>query len=238
LVGGAIGALGGLGPSLGAPSRGGASSAGSAPRGGVARPAGRPRGGAARRSVARTTSRLAGFASAVQAGGMQAGLDALGLGDIAGRPAAEVIARVADRLADAAAGQQQVLLATALRDAILEAVEPQGAAGYEDLEGALQVFLNAEGIEGLVEAFLGTYVFELVWYAIEDHVASRAETNVNADALASAVRNAARFQVRTVIRQERARGRFGGVDWFGNEGISRSEQIAAAIESQLLGARR
>lgn len=224
LIAGAINAFCGLAPT------GGSTTAGSVGGGGQAARASR------RAPVARAVSGLAGFVSAAQSQGFAAALQSIGLDDLVGRPAAEVIAKVSERLADSANQQQQVLIAAALRDAILDAAALQGDTEYKDLEASFQSFLSTAGVEGLIETFLANYTFELVWYGIEDHVDSKAELNSDAEALASAIRNAARFEVRDMISREQARGAFADIDWFGQDGVSRGEAIAADLEAYLLSA--
>jgi len=157
IIGGTIVAAGGLGsPSPGSsPSAGGGAGGGGGSGGGGG--VGTSRGRAA---VGRAVSGLGGFGAAVRGGSLDAGLDVLGLAELRGRPAAEVIARISEHLAEGAEGLQAELLRTALQDTILEAAAIEGESGYQNLGEALQNFLNREGVDGLVESFLTHYVFD------------------------------------------------------------------------------
>src|SRR6266404_3982231 len=90
---------------------------------------------------------LGGFGTQVVSGGLDTALGTLGLQDLRGRPAAEVVAQVAQHLSRDATGRQAEVLEAALRDAIFDIAAMEDAGSYEDLEGALQSFIDREGIE-------------------------------------------------------------------------------------------
>ena len=126
-----------------------------------------------RAAVGRAASSLGGFATAVGSRGLDAGLDVLGLGELRGRPATEVVARIAEHLATGVEGLQGDLLRIALQDTLLEAAALEGETGYENLSDALQSFLDREGVEGLVESFLTHYIFDRIWAYVQAHVERR-----------------------------------------------------------------
>src|SRR5262249_24235340 len=136
-------------------------------------------GGTSRASVSRAASGLGGFGTAVRDGGLAAGLAILGLDELRGRPAAEIVSRIADHLAGETNGLSRELLADALRDALFEAALLEGDSTYEALERSLESFLAREGIEGLIALFLTKYVFDRVWVLIESHVDERSATDAS-----------------------------------------------------------
>jgi hypothetical protein len=203
--------------------------------GGVGGGGGGGGGGAGIRSasVGRAVSGLGGFGSALVAGGLDAALDALGLGELRGKPPAEVVARIAEHIAAMADGLQQELLDATLRDAILDAAALEGDRSYENLETSLQSFLAREGIEGLVECFLTRYVFDRVWTLVEEHISLRAASESDTVAMSSAVEAGCRSQVQTLIEDLRSESRFDGVDWFGPAGQTLGDRIVATLEFRL-----
>lgn len=150
-----------------------------------------------------------------------------------GKPAAEVIARIAEHLAAETEGLQHELLTDALRQTILEAAALQGETGYADLGAALERFLVSDGVEGLVVSFLSNYVYDRVWAIVENHVDHRAETNSASDGLASAVEGVCRSQVRALVSDVRAEGRFERVNWFGREGQQLGQRVVSDLQGRL-----
>jgi len=227
IIGGTIVAAGGL--DLPSPSRLGSGSAGSGASGGGA--GGGRVGG--RASVGRAVSQLGCFAAAVRDGGLDAGLRLLGLDELRNRPAAEVIARISEHLADGVEGLQEELLRTALQEAILETAAIEGESGYHNLSGALQSFLSREGVEGLIESFLTHYVLDRVWAFIQNHVERRSDSVSSASALESAVENSCRGHVRELMDDMKRAGRFDRLDWFGTDGQRFGQDISVTLESRL-----
>lgn len=226
LVAGTISAFGGLSPS--------SSGSGETGGGGSAAGSGSGVGGGSRRTgVANAVSGLSGFGSGVASGGLNQALQNLGVSDLVGKSAAEVIGKVAERLSEASTGQEKELLSAALRDALLDAAGSQLDGSYESLDSSLESFIQAEGVEGLVELFIGNYAFELVWYGLEQHVTAKSGTNEEAEALASAVRSACQVRARDAVSAEKTAGKFAQVDWFGSEGQKRGFAIAEQLERQL-----
>lgn len=225
IVGATIGAAGGLAvPSIPSAS-GGGGGGGSGGGGGVA--------AAGRASVARATSGLAGFGVATRDGGIGAGLQRLGLEELRGRPAAEVVARIAEHLAGETTGLARDVLTMALQDAIFEAARLEGDSSYEALEQSLDSFLSRDGVEGLIALFLSRYVFDRVWVLIESHVDQRSTTNSSRDGLMAGVEAACEANVRALIADYGADGQFGSVDWFGSGGLRLADGLIKDLETRL-----
>ncbi len=184
-------------------------------------------------AVARTIVGLAAFGDAARTGGVAVGIEALGLADLSGMTPAEVVSRIAEHLADETSGLQHELLVNALRDALLDAASIQGDAGFQQLDEALQSFLQREGVSGLVTAFLTNYVFDRVWGIIEYHVDRKADSTSDAVALESAVQDVCRQHVRDAVGSAEEAGRFEQVDWFGREGVGIAESVVNDLEARL-----
>ena len=231
LISNVIGAAGGMGfPST----RGGNAGSSAGSGGGTGGGGGGRSGGSARSaSVGSAVSSLGGFATALQSGNLDAALDSLGLGELRGRPAAEVVARISEHIAGMSDGLQQELLSATLRDALLDAAALEGDRSYQNLDSALQGFLAREGIEGLVECFLTKYVFDRVWTLIENHVTLRTDSIDESVALSSAVERGCRSQVEMLIEDLRTEGHFDRVDWFGPAGQALGNGIVSTLEFRL-----
>ncbi len=211
IIGGVVDSAGGLGSRTGRGSGGGGS--GSA-------------------TVGRTVSGLAGFAADMRSNGLDAAVERLGLTDLRGRPAVEIIAIVAERLSDTSTGPQADLLASALRDAILECAALQTGGSYDDLDNALQEYFDREGIEGLIDAFLSRFVFDRIWGWIETHAQERSESS-DKQALEAAVEGACHEHVRGLIADIKSEGVFDSTDWFGKQGVDLGQQIVSTLEFRL-----
>lgn len=231
LISSVLGAAGGMGFSSTMGEGGG--SGGGAGGGGIGGGGNGGRGGTRGASVGRAVSALGGFAAALRGGDLGAALDALGLGELRDRPAAEVIARIAEHIAGIADGLQQELLGATLRDAILDAAALEGDRSYQNLDTALQSFLAREGIEGLVECFLTRYVFDRVWTLVENHVNLRTNSIDESVALSAAVERGCQSQVQSLIEDLRTEGRFDRVDWFGPGGQTLGNGIVSTLEFRL-----
>lgn len=193
-------------------------------------------GGGGSRAVGRATSGLAGFGAAFQGGGLNAALQFLGLKELEGHPASEVIARIADQLAEGNDPTQYELLNDALRSALIEAAALQEAGAYADLEAALQAYLDANGVEGLIQLFLSQYVFDRVWMAVENHAELKSQNESTVQALSIAVGNACRSDVEALIAEQKEAGQFENVDWFGKAGADLGNALVAELESRLRNA--
>lgn len=241
IIGGTVRALGGLGvPSPGRAAGGGGKGAGGGSGGGGGGAGGGSRGDSGRgggsggrASVGRAASGLAGFGAAVRDGGLEAGLAALGLAELRDRPAAEVIDKIADHLAQGADPTQYDLLTDALKAAILEAAALEEANGFAELDTALQGFLERHGVEGLVQSYLANYVYARVWVAVENHVEMKTEGGPSAEAMSIAVGNACRSHVQTLIQETKDAGRFEKLDWFGRDGTKLGNDLVSELEGRL-----
>jgi hypothetical protein len=183
--------------------------------------------------VGRAIAGLGGFGAALRDVGLDAALESFGLGELKDRTAAEVIARIAEHLAEDLPGTQGELLITALREAIFEVAALEGDRSYQNLESSLQTFLARDGLEGLVETFLSRFVFNRVWFHIENHVQKKSVTAGDAQSLASAVEGAIKGHVRNLVEEQKAAGRFDRLDWFGAAGHRYGEDLAEELENRL-----
>src|SRR5579872_2873679 len=130
-------------------------------------------GGASLRSIGNAIAGLGGFGTAARDAGLDEALRSLGLADLHGKPAIEVVSRVAEHLSQGATETELELLQNALNSAILDAAALDEGTGFDDLEAGLATFLEREGPEGLVELFLTNFVFVYVWSLDEEHVQKR-----------------------------------------------------------------
>jgi hypothetical protein len=227
-VGAAVSALGGLErTALGGMSAGGGRARGGSGGGGAA-------GGA---SLGGAAVGLGGFGATVAgSGGLDAALNNLGLTNLRGRSAIEVISLVAERLSQEADGVLGELLANALRESLLEAAALVDDASYADLEASLAAYLQQNGVEGLLELFLTRYVTDSVWAILESHAELTGAGESALDGMALAVENACQAHVHEAMDRERHAGSFDSVDWFGTEGRAIADQIIATIEQRLRAA--
>ena len=236
-------AMGGLGLGIPAISRGGRSgNVGAGGGGGSSRQssgvgrAGGGRDGASRaksRAVGKSIAGLGGFGSAVRDRGLTEALRDINLGELEGRPAAEVIATVSERLAEGSSGVDAELLRTALNETILEAAQLNEEVAYTDLEAGLQSFLNENGVEGLVELFLTRFVTDLVTAAVFEHIDTKAENAAQAEALLSGIETACRNKAQATIAAYRTSGQFSRTNWFGGAGSRLGREIAGAMLTEL-----
>ena len=225
-----VSAMGGLG--LGITQGGGAAGSSTSRASGGGRIGGRTPTAHARQ-VGRAIAGLGGFASAVQETGLTDALQNLDLGDLEGRPAVEVIARVAERLAEGLVGVDGEILKTALNETILQAAQLEEELGFTDLEAALQTFLNDQGLSGLVELFLTRFVSDLVTGAILDHIDQKTDSDAQAEALLSGIEIVCRDKARDTVERHRTAGHFNRVDWFGAAGTRLGRELADSIVAEL-----
>lgn len=176
---------------------------------------------------------IGGFGTQIASGGLGAALASLGLGELRGRPAVEVIAKIAEHLSESATGRQAEVMETALRETILDIAEIEGEGAYEDLEGALQGFLEREGVEGFVEVFLSQYVFSAVWSYFENH--AKAKMGGGDEELTIAVESACRSLVAREFESVRETERFERIDWFGQAGWNFADRIVNQLQSGMGG---
>lgn len=229
IIGSTISAAGGLSlrSSIGITGVGGAAIGGGGVSGG--RHTRIPRGS----SVGRAASGLAGFGAAIGTGGLAQALDSLGIEDLRGKPAGEVISRIAAHLSEGLHGLEQDVLRGAIQQAIYNAAELTGDPTYENLEVSLQTFLSRDGVEGLVELFLTQYVFDRVWLLIEDYVNKRTDSQSDISNMEVAVEQACRSNVHNELEHHKTNGSFDNLDWFGTDGLRVADSIISDLEGRL-----
>jgi hypothetical protein len=189
-------------------------------------------------SVSRAASGLAGFGSVLGSGGLGDALESLGMEDLRGRPAGEVISKIAEHLSKDVDGLEKDLLRGAIQQAIYNAAELVDDPTYDNLETSLQTYLSQEGVEGLVELFLAQYIFDRVWLLIEDYANKRTEGETDIVNLETAVEHACRSNVHDAVERYKAEGRFDNTDWFGSQGLGVAEALIAGLEQRLRQASR
>lgn len=232
IISSTISAAGGLSLRSSAGSMGGGGApAGAGGGGGTS--GGHRTGGGRSSPIGRATSGLAGFGTALGAGGLGQALNSLGIEDLRGKPAGEVISRIADHLSDGLHGLEQDVMRGAIQEAIYNAAELTGDPTYENLEASLQAFLSREGVDGLVELFLTQYVFDRVWLLIEDYVSKRTDSTGEIANMEVAIEQACRSNVHAEVEQYKADGSFENQDWFGRDGLRVAESIVSGLESRL-----
>lgn len=104
----------------------------------------------------RGARRLASFFSAASTEGLDAALQGRGLGELVGRPAAEVVGA----LVDLVGGSGEDRVEVAAREAACDVLEVLAEAGtYEDLAEALP---DEAGLDEMLQAFVAAYVYRLL----------------------------------------------------------------------------
>jgi hypothetical protein len=187
-------------------------------------------GGSVCREVGGATAGLGAFGTGVAEAGLEAGLRMLGLDALIGKSPAEVLAAVASHLAQELDGVDGEVLRNAVIDALIEAASLTNGADGGSLEQGLRTFLATNGREGLVEAFLCHYVFDVIWINIESYVQSRCDDETSFQALRSAIEEVCHADVCAAVRRAKERGRFDRLDWFGTEGRRVGREVIAELE--------
>lgn len=232
-------ALGGL-QTPGRATSSGSDNAGQRPRGGTGRGgrgAGAAGGGPGRtRTASRAVAGIGGFGAAVRDEGLAGALKKFGLAELQGKPAAEVVSRVAEHLAEEVEGLQHDNAYAALLQAIYDSVQLTEGATFEELAAGLEGFLAKNGPEGLASLFLAQYLFGRVWTAVENHASSRTRTNGEHEALLRSVLGWCREQIRGLFEDYRNSNRFDKVDWFGEGGLRLADELCDEFESRLAAA--
>jgi len=155
------------------------------------------------------------------------------MGELEGRPASEVIAKIAEHLSSDCNGLEQDVLRGALQQALLNAAELMEDPTYENLEASLQDFISREGVEGLLVLFLAQYVFDRVWLMVEDHASRRTDSQEQMSSLEAAVEHACRANVQEEIAYQKEQGTFSDLDWFGNDGLRVADSLVSELEQRL-----
>lgn len=176
---------------------------------------------------------IGSFGSAVTASGLREALEILGLKDLDGLSAVEVIAAIADHLAVSMDGINADLMRDALREAVLEAAQLGEVDGLEDLESGLESFLREEGVLGLIALVLEKFVFNAIWACIEDHAQLKAPTRENFEALLIAIQGVCESEVQRTINSLKESGEIESMDWFGSDGQQLGGLIFKRVEQNL-----
>jgi hypothetical protein len=113
-------------------------------------------------AAARGLGSLIGTASSE---GLDAALGQVGLGELVGRPADEIVAALIDGLAGNGDDQEGQAARAAACDVFEELAK--NASSYEDLA---KVLADADGIGSILEQFLSSYVYWLLLPVIEERV--------------------------------------------------------------------
>lgn len=184
-------------------------------------------------SVRSAVSALGAFGADVAAQGFSKAVERLGLGDLRGCPAAEVVARIADHFSAHANGLDRALLSSALRDTLLEVANLHDSVEYPNLAESLESFIQVNGVEGLVETFLANLIYDQVWLLVEEWVLKKSESNRDSEALRASVENACRQLAREAIDELKENDRFDSFGWFGAEGTALARDIVQDIETRL-----
>src|SRR5690606_33249757 len=132
-------------------------------------------GGGFSSAAASAVGMVAGFGEVLADEGLDAALESLDLAALQGRPAIEVVAWIADHIAETADGLDAELFRGSLTECIFEAADLAGDSSYSDLESSLQQYLQAAGALELAKTFLTRATFSKVWMLIENHTNCRAE---------------------------------------------------------------
>jgi hypothetical protein len=178
-------------------------------------------------------SGLGAFSNEVQDAGLLRGLTKLGLSELEGKSAVEVIASIAEHLSLSVDGLDAELLRDALRDSILEASSLEVSDGFTDLEQGLQHFINENGPVGLIEIFLCHLVFDAIWSNIEEYAQAKSSDENGLNAFMSAIEGVCDAEIRRVINEMRNDGSFAEIDWFGRDGKRIGKAIFNNIDQHL-----
>lgn len=194
--------------------------------------AGRSHARAARAAAVKSTAGVAAFGATAIGGGLGQALQDLGLAELEGRGAAEIIRRVSESIASESLESRE-LIENAINESLLEACALTEDRAYEDLEKGLDTFLVANGIEGLLEVFLANLVFDQIW-SLNEQWFQKQHPPAEFEALASAISDACKIEIATIMREMKERGEFSKGKWFGQDGLALAERVVAAVEEQLL----
>ncbi len=170
-------------------------------------------------AAARTGAGLGGFASTVAGAGLDEALHGIELGDLADRPADEVVDAIVERLSEVPAGLDEAAAREAL---ILLLAELQGdAATLADLETAYKRAAEAYGVRGLMVRYFGYYLYVLFCERFTERLNRDPERAKSAAAVSSQIRE----YVLTAVEARLAGTDVGAIDWTGPDGLQMSEEI-------------
>jgi hypothetical protein len=177
--------------------------------------------GAARQGV----SKGAYFLESVNAETLLTALEALGITEAANLEGVELLDRISEAIIGGRLTFDQEIATTALRNTLMEILR----YSPEDFETAVRLFLENEGLQGFVEAFLAKYVFETIWGYLEDAARERILRETNIESLMNALEHLCSYEVETVVQESN----FENVDWLGPEGQSLADRISRRISTDL-----
>jgi hypothetical protein len=132
--------------------RGGSGSSGGKSGGGGAK------GGRSGRAAGAAGGRLGGFLSGVQTSGLTETLNEIGLADLVGKSATEVVNGLLDAFVGPASSLDEEAARTALRELYEEILE--NAVTYEEVDAALTKTINEEGVTNTLADFFGKYTYK------------------------------------------------------------------------------
>lgn len=194
---------------------------------------GRSGAGSGRGRIAGVVSGVGGFGAAVRDAGLGTALERLGLEELRGRSAHDVVGAISEHLAADAEGLDREYLQAALSNALLDAASLGDELGYDDFAEGLGEFLQTEGPEGLVQLFLEHYVFDSLWGRIEQHVIDRSADASSFESLMAAIKGVCVAEVRDRMTAARENGSFAAIDWFGRAGQDFGLAVVTELEQRL-----
>lgn len=191
------------------------------------------RSGAGGGRIAGVVSGVGRFGAAVRDAGLDTALEQLGLEELRGRSAHDVVGAISEHLAADAEGLDREYLQAALNNALLDAASLGDELGYDDFAEGLGEFFQTEGPEGLVQLFLEHYVFDSLWGRIEQHVIDRSADASSFESLMAAIKGVCVAEVRDRMTAARDDGSFAAVDWFGRSGRDFGLAVVTELEQRL-----
>jgi hypothetical protein len=176
------------------------------------------RGGAAQRVAAS----LAAFANAVGESGLPAALDRFGFGDLVGRPVAEVLDALVDRLGGPANSLDDVDARNALsrlREDMFDTI-----ATPEDLEAALVGVINGDALGDLLSRFFALCLFEQFTRVFYERLVARVGEATAASFL-DGIRDYIRDYIRSAVASVHITRDLRMIDWSSAVGRELADRI-------------
>jgi hypothetical protein len=115
--------------------------------------------------------------------------------------AAELIQHIADAFCPAFAGVESELLRKSLQEALLTTIDVQGDSSVPEFRQLLHRFLRRHGTVGLVRLFVGTYIFNVVWFDLRQSDVMPRRSEEELATLISALERACHAKANAAIRQ-------------------------------------
>jgi hypothetical protein len=206
-------------PSGSAVGGGGGNASGGAGGGGAG--AGGGRAGSWSAGVA-TAQNIGGFLSRVGEVGLADALREIGLGDLVGKPAADISAALLDKLA----GPGSTLDQAAARKALVELNDEllANAEGFEGAERALAQGVDQQSLFEILLRFFGHYLYECFCRDFYERLLKKVGSSQAAQSLKSI-----RDCINAAVKAKLAGRDVKSVDWHGSEGKAISEQILGDV---------